>query len=86
MTTVTDEFPTYAVEAARCVAEGHVTVEWPLVGKRLCRVCGRTVRAHVCCGCGGLCDANEPCPMQGNCTCRSEIGARVQPKPGEWIQ
>lgn len=24
---------------------------------------------HVCCGCGGLCDAGEPCPMSYNCKC-----------------
>jgi hypothetical protein len=26
---------------------------------------------HVCCGCGGLCDSGQPCPMSYNCRCRA---------------
>ena len=26
--------------------------------------------SHVCCGCGGLCDSKEPCPMREWCKCR----------------
>lgn len=25
---------------------------------------------HVCCGCGGLCDSGEPCPMASLCRCQ----------------
>lgn len=41
----------------------------------------RTVKAkpkrHICCGCGGLCDSGEPCPMAHNCKCRL---AALKPK------
>lgn len=40
------EFPTFESEYARCLAEGHVLVPWPMVGKRLCQRCGRTAPAE----------------------------------------
>lgn len=41
-------------------------------------------KRHVCCGCGGLCDSTEPCPMSYNCKASPQTRHQMDALKAEW--